>query len=144
MLVNKRGGEVIDCPLDLKFLRKHDGSRGERETRAYLYRIATSLLHDRWRSARREQTGLLGIFSRRPEPPGGGDLPAKMDVESALSRLPARERALLWLAHVEGYSHQEIAEILELKEGSIRVMLFRARGKLAEMLARLGREESQR
>lgn len=118
----------------LKFLRNHDPSHDERETRGYLYRIATTVLHDRWRSAQRERTGLARIFSRRHDPVAAGDLPAKLDVEAALARLKPRDRAILWLAHVEGWSHREIAQILDLKEASVRVLLFRARGKLVETL----------
>jgi RNA polymerase sigma-70 factor (ECF subfamily) len=54
-------------------------------------------------------------------------------------RLKPRERELLWLGHVERFSHKEIAEILGLKSGSIRLLLFRARKKLGAML-----EESNR
>jgi RNA polymerase sigma-70 factor, ECF subfamily len=41
---------------------------------------------------------------------------------------------LLWLAHAEGYSHREIAEITGLATASIRLMLFRARRKIARLL----------
>jgi RNA polymerase sigma-70 factor, ECF subfamily len=52
----------------------------------------------------------------------------------ALSRLKPRERQLLWLAYAEGCSHKEIAEITGLKSPSIRLLLFRARHKLARLL----------
>jgi RNA polymerase sigma-70 factor (ECF subfamily) len=41
---------------------------------------------------------------------------------------------MLWLAYAEGASHCEIAEVLGLKPGSLRVMLFRARRRLAAFL----------
>ena len=40
----------------------------------------------------------------------------------------------MWLAHVEGASHREIAAALGLREGSIRVLLSRARRRLADLL----------
>jgi RNA polymerase sigma-70 factor, ECF subfamily len=49
-----------------------------------------------------------------------------------------RERAMLWLAYVEGRTHQEIGAILDLQAASVRVLLFRARGVLARRLRRLG------
>ena len=49
--------------------------------------------------------------------------------------LAPRDRALLWLAHVEGYDHREIARVLGLQESSVRVILFRARKKLEKELA---------
>jgi RNA polymerase sigma-70 factor (ECF subfamily) len=45
-----------------------------------------------------------------------------------------QERALLWLAYVEGHQHTEIAEMLGLKSLSVRVLLFRARRKLVNLL----------
>jgi RNA polymerase sigma-70 factor (ECF subfamily) len=45
-----------------------------------------------------------------------------------------RDRQLLWLAHAEGYSHREIAEVTGLGSASIRLLLFRARRKIARLL----------
>jgi RNA polymerase sigma-70 factor (ECF subfamily) len=45
-----------------------------------------------------------------------------------------RERQLLWLAYAEGYSHREIASITGLASASIRLLLFRARRKIARLL----------
>ena len=50
---------------------------------------------------------------------------------------PWKQRTLLWLAYVEEYSHREIAEILEISEGSVRVLLHRARGRLRGSLEAL-------
>ena len=52
--------------------------------------------------------------------------------------LKPRERALLWLAHVEEADHNEIGAALGLKSKSVRVLLFRARKRLAEILTRHG------
>jgi hypothetical protein len=45
-----------------------------------------------------------------------------------------RERQLLWLAYVEGASHKEIADCTGLKAGSVRLLLFRARRRLAGLI----------
>ena len=57
---------------------------------------------------------------------------------SVFDRLGAQERAILWLAHVEEMSHKEIGAILGVKEKSVRVMVFRARGKAKELLTQSG------
>jgi RNA polymerase sigma-70 factor (ECF subfamily) len=54
----------------------------------------------------------------------------------AMERLNPKARNLLWLAYVEALSHREMAEILSLREGSIRVLLFRARKALEKELRR--------
>jgi len=66
------------------------------------------------------------------------DVLARVDsqatLDPAMARLRPRERQLLWLAHAEGYSHREIAEITGLGAASIRLLLFRARRKIARLL----------
>ena len=53
-----------------------------------------------------------------------------------MARLKPRERAMLWLAYAEGASHNEIADMLGLSRGSLKPLLFRARQKMAAILAR--------
>jgi RNA polymerase sigma-70 factor, ECF subfamily len=55
-------------------------------------------------------------------------------MRQAFRSLKSRERQLLWLAYVEGSSHKEIADSTGLKAGSIRLLLFRARRKLAGLI----------
>ncbi len=52
----------------------------------------------------------------------------------ALQSMRPRDRQLLWLAYAEGYSHREIADITGLAVASIRLLLFRARRKIARFL----------
>lgn len=99
------------------------------ESRSYLYKIATNLLHDRWR--RREVPDAFAAIAQSR----GEDPESRTDVRRALDRLKPRERQLLWLAHVEGFDHKEIARLMGLKVGSIRVLLFRARRELAGILS---------
>lgn len=98
------------------------------ESRSYLFRIATNLLHDRWR--RREYPDAVNTSSESCE----DDLETRADVRRAFGQLKPRERQLLWLAHVEGFDHREIARLMGLKVGSVRVLLFRARSQLAGAL----------
>jgi len=60
----------------------------------------------------------------------------------AMAQMRPRDRQLLWLAHAEGYSHREIAEVTGLGCASVRLLLFRARRKIAKLLGdqQCGRE----
>jgi RNA polymerase sigma-70 factor (ECF subfamily) len=110
-----------------------------RELKAYLYRIATNLVHDHWRRRARETR-----HAATPTPAAAGAHPdTALDVRAAFDRLSPNERNLLWLAYVEGYDHQEIARISSVKPMSVRVLLFRARQKLLGLLGRAqpGRED---
>jgi RNA polymerase sigma-70 factor (ECF subfamily) len=56
----------------------------------------------------------------------------------ALAQMRPRDRQILWLAHAEGYTHHEIAQITGLASASIRLLLFRARRKIARLLTQSG------
>jgi RNA polymerase sigma-70 factor (ECF subfamily) len=108
---------------------------GEIACRRYLFRIATNLLRDHWR---RPQTTALEDLPETALPSFISNHPDRIDLQAllgpALLRLKPRERQLLWLAYAEGYSHQEIAGITGLRAPSIRLLLFRARHKMAGLL----------
>jgi RNA polymerase sigma-70 factor (ECF subfamily) len=98
-------------------------------TRRYLFRIATNLLRDRWRS------GDATPYAEPAEPSHADDLDTPIAVRAALARLKPRERELLWLAYVEGMDHAEIAAATGLQRLSVRIALYRARRKAAELLS---------
>jgi len=104
--------------------------------RAYLFRIATNLTNDHFRRSSRVRRYVASLLG----PATIDDPRAAHEMQALFQRLRPRERALLWLAHVEGYSHQETAEILGLKPASIRVLLSRARKRLASLIEDRGRE----
>jgi RNA polymerase sigma-70 factor (ECF subfamily) len=103
------------------------------ESRKYLFRIATNLWRDRGRS--REVSNTVSATAQCCE----DDPETRTDVRRALEQLKPRERQLLWLAHVEGFDHREIACLTGLKVASIRVLLFRARRELASVLREASR-----
>jgi RNA polymerase sigma-70 factor (ECF subfamily) len=102
--------------------------------RAYLFRVASHLAVDRFRRERRrdEVEQALG----RELPAGTAAVTPDVDLARRFAELKPQERALLWMAYVEGSAHDEIAESLKLKPASVRVLLFRARKRLRDLLAR--------
>ena len=121
-----------------RFLRAGVAWESEAHCRRYLFRIATNLVNDhRWRRRRREvplpEPGTA--WEPRADTDVAGGAERRTDVGRALARLRPRERQLLWLAYAEGASHREIAAALGLALGGIRVMLFRARRRMAALLA---------
>jgi RNA polymerase sigma-70 factor (ECF subfamily) len=55
---------------------------------------------------------------------------------AGLRALSPRERALIWLTCAEGYDHREVARMMGMARASVRVLLFRARKKLARLMER--------
>ena len=108
---------------------------GDEPLRRYLFRIAGNLVADRWRRSNRER--------RRLAPAAQHDIPVTeaprdLDVVRTFAELKPRERALLWLAYVEGDDHQSIAESLGVARGSVKVLLSRARARLRDLLKARG------
>ena len=117
----------------LRFLNAPLAVDGEVACRRYLFRIATNLMRDHWR--RPTSTSIDELPETLFAVSGGSDASdAQALLDPAMARMRPRERQLLWLAHAEGYSHHEIAEITGLQSASIRLLLFRARRKIARLL----------
>jgi len=102
----------------------------QRQSANYLFRIATNLMYDRWRHAREDSLPESAVETASPAPP----LDRRLGVRQAFERLKPRERQLLWLAYVQGCNHKEIAGCTGLRAGSIRLLLLRARRKMAELI----------
>jgi RNA polymerase sigma-70 factor, ECF subfamily len=120
----------------LRFLRSTSAaSLAEPQMRGYLYRTLESLMVDRWRRLQRERE-LAVDTTREPAASDTGEMDP--DMTHAFSQLDHKQRSLLWLAYVEGFAHKEIAATTGVKEKSVKVLLFRARQKLAAILKRAG------
>jgi RNA polymerase sigma-70 factor (ECF subfamily) len=119
----------------LRMLRSSFEGENDDHRKYYLYRIATNLLRDHFRRRRLESD----VVPERDESPGHDEaVHLRSDVGGAMAELALHDRQMLWLAYVEGASHQEIARALGLRAASIRSMLFRARQRLAKQLQARG------
>jgi RNA polymerase sigma-70 factor (ECF subfamily) len=117
----------------LRLLRAKELPSGDEDRRRYVFRIGSNLLHDHRRATRRFLDA--PDAGERTEARGASSPPApREDLDRCLARLAPRERQLLWLAHVEEASHAEIAALTGVAAKSVRVLLFRARRKLAALL----------
>ncbi len=123
----------------LRFLGATLRDDGEVAQRRYLFRIATNLMRDHWR---KPATSALDELVESAQPTVDMHISEQLESHAALSaalvRMKPRERQLLWLAYAEGASHKEIAEITGLGATSIRLLLFRARKKMARFLRQQG------
>lgn len=55
-------------------------------------------------------------------------------LEKAIQELPEGYRAVFILIEIEGYSHKEVAQMLEISEGTSKSQLFHAKKRLREKL----------
>jgi RNA polymerase sigma-70 factor, ECF subfamily len=118
-----------------RFLRSRTGYQSEAHRRNALFRIATNLMHDSRRRARVAPVVADGTALTTAAGPGSTEATERAtDLRRAMATLKPRERALLWLAYAQGSSHKEIAECLGLRTASVKLLLFRARRRLASLL----------
>lgn len=119
----------------MRMLRADPRLASDADLRNWLFRVATNVALDHFRQARRDRERLQEAVEepRTPQPPDLGH-----DLAVAFAELTPRERALLWLAHVEEAAHTEIGEALGVKAKSVKVLLFRARTRLRALLSKRG------
>src|SRR5205085_2029930 len=118
-----------------RFLRSNPVIADDDHLRHYVFKTATNLVFDHFRERKRHREAIMDppALEQRAD---RGEL--RHDMMRAFEELKPQERALLWLAHVEGSSHEEIADAIGVKARSVRVLLFRARKHLAGILTKRG------
>ena len=116
-----------------RLLRARVTFDGDDHRRHYLFRIAANLVRDGYRrDGRRGQAAaaaddaLVDTASERQ----ADRAVARLDVQRALAQLSPRERSLLWMAYVDGQSHEELAVSHGVKRTSLKTLLHRARRRL--------------
>jgi RNA polymerase sigma-70 factor, ECF subfamily len=114
----------------IRLLNADPVAAGDEDRRRYLFRIAGNIMADRWRRSTREHRMRQRVDRAEP----AVEMAPDYEVASRFAALTPRERALLWLAYVEGHDHGAIAESLKVKRGSVKVLLSRARARLRSLL----------
>ncbi len=111
--------------------------RGDSAFSTWLHTIAVSVALNGLRKVKRlrtretvlEDAESLGHVPRRADP----DLRDRL--YRAIDALPEGYRTVFVLHDVEGYTHEEIGQMMGIQSGTSKAQLFRARGRLRESLA---------
>lgn len=128
--------EELTQEVFVRAWRKLGTFRGESAFSSWLYPMTVNTALSERRSRRRrdarivatEDPAQLERAPRSPRPETG------FDIEKALEALPPGARAVFVLHDVEGRTHQEIADLLNLAPGTSKAQLHRARRLLREVL----------
>ncbi len=103
------------------------------KAKSYLFSTAYHNMIDHIRKNKR-----MDYVEEIDEAAKGGTADVQVDVkdaiERALKKLPEVQKNCVLLRDYEGYSYEEIGEILELTESQVKVYIFRARQNLKEYL----------
>ncbi len=118
----------------IRVFRALPAFRGESAFSTWLHRVAvnSALQGNRSRSRHAVRESVIGetrAVATRPEP-----MVLRMTLESALRRLPDGMRRVLVLHDVEGFTHEEIGDMLGIAAGTSKSQLFKARARMRELL----------
>jgi RNA polymerase sigma-70 factor, ECF subfamily len=121
----------------LKAYRGAARFRGGSTLSTWLYRILVNTCYDLLRKSRRRAEAPLPAAMAKAAG-RDADHPLRLSIELALSHLDPRERAAFLLCEVEGLSHREAGEVLDVGEATSRALLFRAKRRLQKALSAAG------
>jgi RNA polymerase sigma-70 factor (ECF subfamily) len=127
--------------------------RGESRLSTWIFRIAKNHCLNRLKYLGRRQRsrteeladvseGELAEHQTQPSPQEallGKEQAAR--VQRAIAQLPEEQRLLIILRDLEGLTYDEMVQITEQPEGTVKSRLHRARAALAEILGKMQQEE---
>jgi RNA polymerase sigma-70 factor (ECF subfamily) len=138
---------VLTQECFLRAYKKLGGFRGECRVETWLLRIAINLVRDHGRSRRNSfWKRLVGLEEEQvegkstllaPPPSPEAVLLAREELQEvwkALDSVSAQQRTIFLLRFAEEMSLAEIAQVLDVATGSVKAQLFRATGKVREIL----------
>jgi RNA polymerase sigma-70 factor (ECF subfamily) len=151
MLGDPADASDIVQEIFLKVFRNIGGFKGEAALRTWIFRIAFSEILNRlrwWKRRYRHATVSLDENpTGNPSSPiviPAGPTPEEVlqfkeretAIQSALRKLSSEHRSIVVLRDIEGFSYNEIAEVLGISVGTVKSRLARARADLKKSLIR--------
>ena len=142
MLQNSHEAEDLTQDVFIQLYRKIGSFRGDSAFTTWLHRMTVNqvLMHFRKRNVKFEKVTEEGETPEQIAP--GTSNPDRMRIvdrialENAIEQLPDGYRNVFVLHDVEGFEHEEVAEILGCSVGTSKSQLHKARLKLRRLLKR--------
>jgi RNA polymerase sigma-70 factor (ECF subfamily) len=140
MLQNPVEAEDLTQEVFIQLYRKIGSFRGDSAFTTWLHRMTVNqvLMHFRKRSVKFEKTTEEGDTPEQivsgTENPGHMRIVDKIALDNAIEQLPPGYRSVFVLHDIEGYEHEEIANMLGCSVGTSKSQLHKARLKLRRLL----------
>ena len=137
MMKNPHDAQDAAQETFIKAYRSLRGFKGDSKVETWLTRIAVNACLDALR-ARRETENIDDKYDLAADETPETELEKadiRREVRGALASLPPDMRSVVVLRDVEGYSYEEVAEMLRLNIGTVRSRLARARSKLKNIFS---------
>lgn len=120
----------------LRMLKYPDGFRGFGEFRTWMYHVARNVLYDHYRKDKRspvqnDLTDYEDKIAGELEPSSALEKKEELlNLETAMRMLNLESRELIVMCRFQELKYAEIATILNITEGSVKVRVHRALGQL--------------
>ncbi len=109
--------------------------RAQAKFSTWLYRITFNLAANRWRAKKVLWCELEDNQEVEASNCDIQNFAIKQDVESALGKLSAPQQLAIRLCYEEGFSHQEVADIMGIPLGTVKTHILRGKQQLEVLLA---------
>ncbi|WP_040670862.1 RNA polymerase sigma factor [Nitritalea halalkaliphila] len=141
--VKEEAGEIVNDSF-MKVFDKLDTYAPQQSFKAWLRRIVINTSIDYYRRSIK-YFAVMDIEKAHSETldPGVLDALSVEDLMQLLRGLPELLRIVFNMYEIEGYSHNEIADTLEIPSSSSRTYLARAKQKLREKVLQLNAEKNE-
>ena len=145
MFANREDAQ--DCLQEamLRVYRAIGSFKGQSSFSTWVYRITMNTCLDELRRKKnRPNTSLDNLLDQGWSPSDGDNAPERSAIQSetraqlagAIRELPEDMRSAIVLRDVQGYSYDEIAQMLDVNVGTIKSRISRGREKLREKLSK--------
>jgi RNA polymerase sigma-70 factor (ECF subfamily) len=121
----------------IRAIRALPSFRGDARFSTWLHRIAVNSALQALRKSETRRKREAPFPSEVAVRSRGGDALLQRRLEEALDALPEGMRRVLILHDVEGYTHEDIGDVLGITAGTSKSQLFKARAKMRGMLSSL-------
>lgn len=139
--------DALDCTQEamIRVYRALDSFKGQSSFATWVYRITMNTCLDELRRRKvRPSSSLDALLDTGWSPTDGEETPEEYTIsqeqkrmlERAIADLPEDMRAAVVLRDIQGYSYDEIAQILEANVGTIKSRISRGRERLRAILLR--------
>ena len=137
MTGDRREAEELTQDVFVRAWERLPGFRGESALATWLHRLAVNVVLERARGDQRRERRVVPTRDLAAiSPAAAGSPDERLDLEDAIAGLPPAIRLVFVLHDVEGYRHDEIAQLTGGAVGTMRSQLHRARRLLMEALGR--------
>jgi RNA polymerase sigma-70 factor (ECF subfamily) len=147
MAKNPTEAEDLTQDAFLQTFRKIQTFRADSRFSTWLHRLTVNIVLMHFRKRKRSEISLDETLEPNDESPkpsvefGGPDLNlngviARVNLEKAIDQLPHGYKKMLIMHDIEGYQHNEIAQILGCSTGNSKSQLHKARQRMRELLPR--------